>query len=445
MVASDRAVAERGDVDRAVDAVAERAEPLDDAALSRLADEVAGADIVLLGEASHGTAEYYRLRARLTAELVARGEASFVAVEGDWTDCYEANRYVRGDRSADGAVDVLSAFDRWPTWMWANWEVAAFVDRLRSHNEGRARDEQVGFYGLDVYGLHESMAAVVDYLEEFDPAAAERARDAYECFEPYGADAREYGRSTRLAPEDCEDEVVEVLADLTEGRGPGVDAGEGDGEADRDAEDRFAVEQNALVVRNAEEYYRTMVRGSAESWNVRDEHMMTTLDRLADRHDGTAVVWAHNTHVGDARATDMRARGEHNLGQLARENHPGDVAVVGFGTHRGSVVAGASWGADRKTMTVPPAREGSVGDVFHRATGDDCVFLDTDGPPLAERRGHRAIGVVYDPARERHNYVPTDLAERYDSFVHVEETTALHPLGTEADTNEAPEAYPWGL
>ena len=452
MATRDRSTPRTEGVDRAAAAIEDRAEPLDEEAVSRLADEVADADFVLLGEASHGTSEYYRWRARLTAELAERGEVSFVAVEGDWTDCYEVNRYVRGRRDDPRATDVLAEFDRWPTWMWANWEVAAFVDRLRGYNEGRSRDEQVGFYGLDVYSLFESMEAVIDYLEEYDPEAADRARDAYNCFEPYGEDAREYGRSTRLAPDDCEDEVVEILADLrrdseapraserASGPGPRADARD-----DGDPEAQFNAEQNAFVAKNAEAYYRSMVKGSTESWNVRDDHMMATLDRLADHHGGTAVVWAHNTHVGDARATDMESRGKHNLGQLARENHPGDCHVVGFGTHRGEVVAGEAWDAPTEEMRVPPAREGSVGDAFHRATGDDCLLADTDAPALGERRGHRAIGVVYDPDRESYNYVPTNLAERYDSFVHVEESTALHPLGVEADTSERPEAYPWGV
>ena len=450
MATRDRATPTTEGVERAASAIDERAEPLDADAVPRLTDRVQDADYVLLGEASHGTAEYYRWRTRLTAELVERGAASFVAVEGDWTDCYEVNRYVRGRRDGERSTDVLGEFDRWPTWMWANWEVAALVERVRAYNEDRVEGDRVGFYGLDVYSLYESMEAVLDYLEDFDPGAAERARDAYQCFEPYGEDAREYGRSTRLAPDSCEDEVVETLAELRRSV-PDSERGGGDGteaqfDAEDDAEARFSAEQNALVAKNAEEYYRTMVRGSDESWNVRDQHMAETLERLADRFDGSAVVWAHNTHVGDARATDMEARGRLNLGQLVRErNDPEDVAIVGFGTHRGSVVAGDSWGADWETMRVPNAREGSVGDAFHRARGEDCVLYDTDAPALAERRGHRAIGVVYDPDRESFNYVPTNLSERYDAFVHVEETTALHPLGADPDERETPEAYPWGL
>ncbi|MFC4550720.1 MULTISPECIES: erythromycin esterase family protein [Halorussus] len=443
MATHDRATAGTGGIERAADAIDERAEPLDEDAVSRIADELEDESFVLFGEASHGTSEYYRWRARLTAELVERGEASFVAVEGDWTDCYEVNRWIRGNRTDENASDVLGEFDRWPTWMWANWEVAALVERLRAYNRDRPAEEEVGFYGLDVYSLFESMEAVIAFLEDFDPEAAERARDAYRCFEPYGEDAREYGRSTRIVPDDCEDEVIEIRAEL---RRDFEDASD-----DAESEDRFAAEQNALVAKNAEEYYRTMVRGSDESWNVRDRHMAETLDRLAERNDvagdgGTAIVWAHNTHVGDARATDMPDRGRLNLGQLVRERHGDeDTAIVGFGTHRGSVIAANSWGADHEEMRVPEAREGSVGDVFHRGRGEDCWLVDTDDPALRERRGHRAIGVVYDPERESFNYVPTNLAERYDLFVHVEESTALHPLHPEPEMRESPDLYPWGV
>ena len=446
MASRDRGTPRTEGVERAADAIADRALPLDDEAVERLADEVEDADFVLLGEASHGTAEFYRWRARLTAELVERGAASFVGVEGEWTDCFEVNRYVRAERDDPRVTRVLDEFDRWPTWMWANWEAAAFLERLRAHNENRDRSEQVGFYGLDVYGLFEAMESVVEYLEETDYEAAAQARDAYRCFEPYGDDAREYGRSTRLVPENCEDEVVDILAQLRRDARDGAEVGD---DSDADPEAHFDAEQSALVAKNAEEYYRTMVRGNDESWNVRDRHMATTLDRLADRFDGTAVVWAHNTHVGDARATDMLDRGRLNLGQLVREraadDADADVKIVGFGTHRGTVVAAQQWGSDAEEMRVPNARAGSVEDAFHRATAGDCLLLDTDAPALGERRGHRAIGVVYDPDREGYNYVPTNLAERYDAFVHVEETTALHPLGTDADETRQPEAYPWGL
>ena len=428
-------------VDDAVAAVERHASDLSETGAADVVDAAADASYVLVGEASHGTSEFYRRRARLTTQLIREGDVAFVAVEGDWTDCFDVNRHVRHRPDADDDVRaVLDDFDRWPTWMWANWEVLEFVRWLREYNAGRPSDEQVGFYGLDVYGLYESMRAVLDYLEDLGPELARRARDAYSCFEPYGEDAREYSRSTRLVPEDCEDEVIDVLLDLQRER-PTAD---GD-----DVEARFDAEQNALVAKNAERYYRSMAKGRAESWNVRDRHMAETLDRLVDRPDadGTAVVWAHNTHVGDARATDMADRGEVNIGQLVRERHGDETLLVGMGTHRGSVVAGEEWDAPMERMTVPEARETSWGDVFHRADVGDAslVFDGADDPAFEAERGQRAIGVVYHPERELGNYVPTALADRYDAFVHVEETSALHPLHMELRGSEPPETYPWGV
>ncbi|MFC6824189.1 erythromycin esterase family protein [Halopelagius fulvigenes] len=430
-------------MDAAVEAVRRNARDLSDPSdLDRLVEAASDASVVMIGEASHGTSEFYRWRARLTARLIRETNVSFVGVEGDWTDCYDVNRHVRHRPDAsDDTMAVLGKFDRWPTWMWANWEVTEFLRWLREYNEGRARSEMVGFYGLDVYSLTESMEAVLDYLEDVDPEAAERAKDAYQCFEPYGEDAREYGRSTRIVPGDCEDEVIEVLADLRR------NAPEYDGDDD---ESVFAAEQNALVAKNAEEYYRSMARGNSSSWNVRDEHMMETLDRLLNRDDteGTAVVWAHNTHVGDARATDMTDRGAVNIGQLARERYGEDeVHLVGFGTHRGSVIAGRAWDAPMERMSVPEARDTSYGDVFNRAGVNDSYLLfdEFDASALETSRGQRAIGVVYHPDRELGNYVPTVLPERYDSFVHVEETSALHPLHLEPHRETPPETFPWGV
>ncbi|GAB3666176.1 erythromycin esterase family protein [Halopiger thermotolerans] len=437
------------DPDRAARVVAERATGIREG-LEDLVDGLADADVVLLGEASHGTSEYYRLRAEITARLLERGDFAFVAVEGDWTDCYDVTEYVTGRSEADGAREVLADFDRWPTWMWANWEVVEFLEWLADYNDGRERGERAGFYGLDVYGLYESMAAVIDYLREIDPELADRARDAYHCFEPYGEDAREYASSIRLVPEDCEDEVLEVLGDLREEVRRRHEDADGD-----DPLAEFAAEQNALVAKNAESYYRTMARGGGESWNVRDRHMSETLERLLEFHDGPGIVWAHNTHVGDARATTMQDRGKLNLGQLAREEvceDDADVAAVGFGSHRGSVVAGEEWGAPMERMTVPEARAGSHEDVFHRTDLEDTIVrfdrgygtADDEPAPLAEPRGHRAIGVVYDPSYEGGNYVRTVLPNRYDAFVHVDETEALHPLDIEGGETP-PETYPWGL
>ncbi|MFB6165736.1 MAG: erythromycin esterase family protein [Haloarculaceae archaeon] len=427
-------------VEAAVDAVAEHARPLSGATLARLAERFADRQFVCIGEASHGTSEFYRLRARLTKRLLAEYDFSFVAVEGDWTDCHELNRFVKGVGGYDDAQSVLSAFDRWPTWLWANWEVLEFVDWLADCNEGRDEDEQFGFYGMDVYSLFESMAAVIDYLEDVDPDAAEQARRAYQCFEPYGEDGQTYARETRLVPEGCEDAVVQVLRDRQRDR---------DHDDHHHSDAHFDAEQNALVAKNAEQYYRTLVRGGADSWNVRDGHMTETLRRLCDHHDGgKGVVWAHNTHVGDARATDMVDRGEATVGQLLREDFGADdVALVGLGTNRGSVIAGRQWGATMEEMAVPTARRGSYENVFSRGTtGDSLVYAeDVAETALADARGNRAIGVVYHPEREWGNYVPTVLPDRYDAFCFFDETEALHPLHSQPAGHLPPEMYPWGV
>ncbi|XGI84493.1 erythromycin esterase family protein [Halorutilales archaeon Cl-col2-1] len=406
--------------------------------IDSLVDEIGDANYVLLGEASHGTSEYYVWRSRITARLIDDKGFSFVGVEGDWPDCYRINRYVTGETQKD-AYDVVSEFERWPQWMWANWEVHEFVDWLRRYNA--KHDSDVGFYGLDVYSLFDSMERVVEYLEDVDPEAAEEARKAYACFEPYSEDAREYSRSLRMVPETCEDEVVEILSHLEERQSEYVG---------RNHESFFDAEQNALVAKKAEEYYRSLTRGGKESWNVRDRHMTETAERLVDYHsededaNAKAVIWAHNTHVGDARATDMPDRGRINLGQLIRETNPDeDVEVVGFGSHHGDVIASSSWGETWKEMAVPKAKQDSYEDVFYEAGGD--FILDTDSHVFDEERGHRAIGVVYNPRREAGNYVPTSLSNRYDYFVFLSETDSLNPIRTEETEEYEPETYPWGV
>lgn len=434
---------EPDDVDAAIEAIRSTSHGLehpDD--LDRLVEHFGDRTYVLLGEASHGTSEYYRWRSRLTARLIQEKDFSFVAVEGDWTDCYEINRYVKGlPESQETIRDALEAFERWPTWLWANWETLEFLDWLEVHNQFLAEEERVGFYGLDVYSLFESMDAVVDYLEDVDPDAAAEARAAYRCFEPYGDDAQEYARALRMVPETCEEEVVEMLTRLREQ----VAA------YDHSCDDYFNAEQNALVAKNAEQYYREMVRGDVDSWNIRDRHMVETLERLRVHHgsESKGIVWAHNTHVGDARATDMEARGRLNIGQLVRQRDGrADTALVGMGSYRGSVIAANSWEAPMEEMMVPPAREGSYEHVFHLAGEHDQLLVTADLPDdsvLTRPRGNRAIGVVYHPSREAGNYVPTNLPERYDVFVYLDETRALHPLEFHADRDALPALYPWGL
>ncbi len=415
--------------------------PLETAAdLDPLIERIADAHFVLLGEASHGTSEYYQWRARLSSRLIREKGFNFVSVEGDWPDCYRVNRYVKGySDSGESAWEVLHAFKRWPTWMWANWEIVAFAEWLRKYNQNRSN--KAGFYGLDVYSLWESMESILNYLEKHDPEAVKTALEAYRCFEPYGEDAQSYAWSTRLVPDNCEDEVIDLLLEMQR------HANRYDG----DPEASFNAQQNALVIKNAEHYYRAMVRTDAGSWNVRDQHMMETLNRLMDLHGPQAkgIVWAHNTHVGDARFTDMSGAGMLNIGQLAREQHLDDgVVLTGFGSHHGSVIAGKSWGAPMERMKVPEARDGSWEDLLHQDGSDQLVIFDPENmsDEIRKRRGHRAIGVVYQGEFESYgNYVPTVLPKRYDAFLYIDETEALHPLHIEPDGSEVPETYPWGI
>lgn len=421
------------------------ARPLNsDTDLDPLMERIGSARYVLLGEASHGTSEYYTWRARISQRLIQEKNFSFIAVEGDWPDCYAVNRYIKHyAASGSNAYEVLHAFERWPTWMWANREMAELAEWLRDYNRKRPLERRAGFYGLDVYSLWESLSEVMKYLERHDGAALQAAKKAFHCLEPYHDDVYRYAYASRLVPELCESDVLHLLTAI---RHTMPDFNE-DGEA------HFVAEQNALVVKNAAAYYRTMIYGGPDSWNLRDSHMMETLNRLMQWHSpgAKAIIWAHNTHVGDARATDMADEGMSNIGQMAREEHgQNDVVVVGFSSHRGTVIAGREWGAPMRQIHVPEARPGSWEDVLHRARPEDKLLLLSDMPEdaaLRERRGHRAIGVVYHPDHERRgNYVPTVLPERYDAFLFLDETHALHPLHMESHREEeVPDTFPWSV
>lgn len=327
-------------------------QPLEEPAdLDPLLDAIGEARYVLLGEASHGTADYYLWRARLSQRLITEKGFSFIGVEGDWPDCYAINRYIKGyDHAGENAASVLRAFKRWPTWMWANWEIAAFAEWLRNLNRTRATSEQVGFYGLDVYSLHESLAAVIEYLQQNVPEAAETAKRATRCFEPFVEDNQSYAWHTAFTPRSCEKEVIELLG--------AVRRQTRDFPADPEA--AFNAEQNAWVAVEGERYYRTMLLGDAASWNIRDGHMADTLVRLMNRHgpQAKAIVWAHNTHIGDARATDMAEVGMFNIGELIRERHAdAGVRLIGFGSYQGTVIAGQEWDEQMEQMTVPAAQK----------------------------------------------------------------------------------------
>lgn len=408
--------------------------------LDVLLEEIGDARVVMLGEASHGTSEYYTWRTALSKRLIHDKGFNFIAVEGDWPECYAVNRLVKGYQNAGNRIaDVLQVYKRWPTWMWANWEVAALVEWLRDYNHLKNIPEKAGFYGLDVYSLWESLDQILSYLEKTDGKAAEAARTAINCFEPFNRDPQVYAQATAFVPTDCEKEVIEMLQRVQSQR-----------TYSDDPENDFNTMQNALVAVNAEKYYRAMVRGGGNSWNVRDSHMMETLDRLVEFHgpESKAIVWEHNTHIGDARYTDMADDGMYNIGQLAREKYGREhVKLVGFGTYQGTVIAGRSWGAPMQKMDVPPAVEGSWEEMLHRMSTDDKIILSKDLrelPELQRRIGHRAIGVVYDPKFEAFgNYVPTVIPERYDAFIYFDETEAVHPLRMKTTSGKEPDLYPW--
>ena len=400
--------------------------------------------IVMLGEATHGTAEFYDARAEITVDLVTRHGFNIVAVEADWSDAAAYDRIIHGQPVEP---ELPSPFTRFPRWMWRNDEAFHLLTRLRDINRaGNGGDSRVNFYGLDIYGLNGSIEAVLHYLDRVDPPAAAAARARYSCLTPWRSDPIEYARMAASSIfQSCEDEAARMLVELLKKRMEYIE---------RDGHAYFAAEQNARVVAGAEEYYRTMYRGSADSWNLRDQHMCETLERLLEHHgpDSKAVVWAHNSHVGDARATEMgQVRGEHNIGQLARQRWGDQVALIGFGTDTGMVAAATHWDGPLEFKRVRPAREGSY-EACCRDSGIPSFLLDlTPGQRpevldlLSEPRLQRAIGVIYRPDTELiSHYFSADLTRQFDAWVWFEETgpvTAVPAPGV----SEERETYPFGL
>jgi erythromycin esterase-like protein len=408
--------------------------------------------LVLIGEATHGTHEFYRIRADLTRALIQQRGFTCVAAEADWPDAYRANRWVRLLGEDESAEAALADFTRFPRWMWRNREVVRFLRWLRAENAERPPDARVGFYGLDLYSLHRSMARVIDYLDKVDPAAAAHARRGYACFDVFGDDVQLYGYAATLRLQrSCEDEVVEQLVQLRQ-RAAEYAARDGRIAAD----EYFAAEQNARVVCDAEAYYRAMFRGGAASWNLRDRHMMATLEALvehANRPGGRlarTIVWAHNSHLGDARATGLAARGELNLGQLARERFGDACCAIGFTTHDGEVTAAHEWDEPAALRAVRPSLSGSYERLFHD-TGLGAFMLRLSIPELASAlagpRLERAIGVLYRPESERpSHYFSARLPEQFDFLVHVDRTRALEPLEKWGRHEvDLPETYPTGV
>jgi erythromycin esterase-like protein len=433
--------------------VREHAVPIDaDAAAGPLVEMIdPAAAIVLIGEATHGTHEFYRIRADITRELIRKRGFGIVAVEADWPDAYRVNTWVRLLGGDDTAESALSDFTRFPRWMWRNREVVRFLRWLRAENTARDAGRRVGFYGLDLYSLHRSMARVVDYLDKVDPSAARRARDGYACFDTFGDDVQRYGYTASLdLSRSCEDEVVEQLVEL---RRRAAEYATRDGRIA--ADEYFVAEQNARVVCDAEAYYRAMFRGGAESWNLRDRHMMATLEALLDRAAGTgsprrAVVWAHNSHLGDARATGLAALGELNLGQLARERFDQSCWAIGMTTHDGDVTAAHNWDEPAALRRVRPSLPGSYERVFHD-TGMSAFALQLSTREIAQAllgpRLERAIGVIYRPETERaSHYFAARLPGQFDVVVHVDRTRALEPLEKWGRHEiDLPETFPTGV
>lgn len=411
--------------------------------LQPLIDDIGDASVVMLGEASHGTHEFYTWRTAISKRLIEEKGFRFIAVEGDWPDCYKINRYIKGYKSSgeSSIQQILQNFDRWPTWMWANWEVAALSEWLKEYNANLLADKKIGFYGLDVYSLWDSMYNMVHYLEKEDTKAADMVKKAIQCFEPYHDNEQMYAYVS-LTEHSCRDKVLALLKEIR------MKAQFLDG----DREAGFNAEQNALISVNAEKYYRSMMSFNNESWNVRDTHMMETLDRLINFHgnNSKAIVWEHNTHIGDARATDMKREGMINIGQLAREEYsPENVYLCGFGSYTGTVIAGEAWGSLMEEMQVPDARKGSIEEVLHNELNDNGYILfseKNDSKKFEKALPHRAIGVVYDPEREKYgNYVTSFMPQRYNAFIFIDETKALHPLHIKPIGEKIPETYPFGV
>jgi erythromycin esterase-like protein len=412
------------------------------------------AHYVLLGEATHGTHEFYRARSEISKRLIREKGFTVVAVEADWPDAYRVNRYIRGEGHDKNADHALAGFERFPSWMWRNEDMFLFVNWLRWYNDDLPPvHPKVGFYGLDLYSLHSSRQAVIGYLDKVDPDAAARARHRYECVEQYGVEPQAYAYLTSLGLAlTCENEVVQQLLELRER------AAEYTSRDGLVAEDEFFyAEQNAQLVKDAEEYYRTMFQDQVSSWNLRDRHMADTLDALVsylNRRGGQnkVIVWAHNSHVGDARATEMSIKGELNVGHLVRTRHPADAALVGFSTYSGTVTAATDWNGPAESKRIRPALPDSFENLFHDCGLPDLVMTmkgnEEAARHLRKTRPERAIGVIYRPETEREShYFEAQLADQFDAVIHIDQTTAVKPIDQviEAVEPEVPETFPFGI
>jgi erythromycin esterase-like protein/predicted phosphoribosyltransferase len=433
-------------------ALVEEGVPPDDTLFGLVGD----ARLVLIGEASHGTHDFYAARAKMTRRLIEQRGFCGVAVEADWPDAYRVNRFVRGRSEDATAEEALGGFERFPTWMWRNTVVLDFVGWLRERND-RVGDEarKAGFYGLDLYSLRRSIDEVISYLERVDPESAARAKERYSCFDhASGDDGQSYGFAAAFgAGESCEQEAVAQLVELQR---QAHEYARPDGLLAED--EAFYAERNAVVVQNAERYYRTMFGGQVASWNLRDQHMVETLEALAEHlgrvrgEPAKIVVWAHNSHLGDARATETGSRGELNVGQLVRERHEGQCRLIGFTTYTGTVTAADDWDEPADRKVVRPGMANSVEELFHQVGSKEFLIWFDVAPPAAQVLGsarlERAIGVIYRPQTERQShYFHARVADQFDAVIHIDETRALEPLERTArwERGEAPLTYPFAV
>ena len=406
---------------------------------------VGNSRFVLLGEASHGTHEYYQWRIKITQRLILEKGFTIIAVEGDWPDCYRINRYIKNFADAKkNALDVLSTFNRWPTWMWANWETAAFMEWLKKHNLTLVQNRKVGFYGLDVYSFRESLVDIMNYLRKYDKNTYEIADRALMCFDALEKEeGQSYSKTASYFTNLCEKEVNDLLHEIRENLY----------KYNSDPENVLSTEQNAYITVNAELYYRNMYKGGPDAWNIRDQHMMQTIERLLGFHGERSkiIVWAHNTHIGDARATDMADENMINVGQLLHEKYDNEgVISLGFGSYEGAVLAGTHWGSKVYNVNMPMAKKNSWEFLLNESIRNEKVYLPLHKlkgkKVLNQAFGHRAVGVVYNPENEKYgNYVPSIMPMRYDAFLFFKNTKALHTIDVKTDIHQIPETYPFGF
>uniref|UniRef100_A0AC35FM85 Erythromycin esterase n=1 Tax=Panagrolaimus sp. PS1159 TaxID=55785 RepID=A0AC35FM85_9BILA len=427
-----------------IDLIAASAEPLPSFGseeFGKLFDRFGDKRVVLLGEASHGTSEFYQARAAISKYLIQHHGFNIIAVEADWPDAAAVDRHIRHRKSK---MPSERPFQRFPTWMWRNTDFMEFIHWLHEYNNKISKQEdKVGFYGLDMYSMGESIAQVLEYLEKVDPDTAKAARERYGCLMHWVKEPSDYGAAVLRGFKKCEKKVIDQLHELLKKR---LEYAENDGHS------YFDAEMNARVIASAEKYYRIMYYGDADSWNLRDTHMFETLQSLLQTiPNGKAIIWAHNSHIGDARATEMgKERGELNIGQLCREMFGDEAAMIGFGTHTGTVTAADQWDSPAKTMKIRPSSDGSFEQIFHE-TKKSKFLLDLKKEKnvrqaLMEPKLERFIGVIYRPNTERwSHYSECKLSEQFDAFVWFDETSAVTPIRPEHIKKGEPETYPFGL